>query len=250
MKFNYHTHTTRCNHARGTDREYVEKAIASGLKTLGFSDHAPLNYTHAPIHYMRMRANQLEDYANSVNSLKKEYEKDIRILLGFELEYFPKTHEKEMGFLRSVNPDYILLGQHYFESGNDWLYSGIIHGDGLLQRYISLVIEGMQTGDFLYVAHPDLPGWEFSPKVAEREYLRLCESAKKHNIPLEINLLGLESGRQYPDRRFWEIAGSVGNRAILGVDAHEPSALLLPTEVRAKEFAKKCKVEIIEEELL
>ena len=42
MFANYHTHTTRCNHAAGTDREYVEYAIRSGIKILGFADHTPL----------------------------------------------------------------------------------------------------------------------------------------------------------------------------------------------------------------
>ena len=41
MLYNYHTHTVRCRHASGTDREYVEKAIEGGIKTLGISDHAP-----------------------------------------------------------------------------------------------------------------------------------------------------------------------------------------------------------------
>ena len=38
---NFHTHTTRCNHAAGEDRQYVEEAIKGGLKVLGFSDHSP-----------------------------------------------------------------------------------------------------------------------------------------------------------------------------------------------------------------
>ena len=41
MIVNYHTHTTRCNHASGTEKEYVEAAIETGLKVLGFSDHTP-----------------------------------------------------------------------------------------------------------------------------------------------------------------------------------------------------------------
>ena len=39
MIANYHTHTWRCHHADGTEREYVENAIAAGIKILGFSDH-------------------------------------------------------------------------------------------------------------------------------------------------------------------------------------------------------------------
>ena len=38
---NYHTHTPRCHHAGGTEREYVEAALSVGMKTLGFSDHGP-----------------------------------------------------------------------------------------------------------------------------------------------------------------------------------------------------------------
>ena len=36
MRYNLHTHTKRCNHAQGEDREYVEAAIKAGIKTLGF----------------------------------------------------------------------------------------------------------------------------------------------------------------------------------------------------------------------
>ena len=32
MIANYHTHTWRCRHADGTEREYVERAIEGGLK--------------------------------------------------------------------------------------------------------------------------------------------------------------------------------------------------------------------------
>ena len=44
MLANYHTHTTRCGHAVGEDREYVETAIRRGLKVLGFSDHVPMPF--------------------------------------------------------------------------------------------------------------------------------------------------------------------------------------------------------------
>ena len=38
---NYHTHTIRCKHAVGTEREYIEAAISERFKILGFSDHTP-----------------------------------------------------------------------------------------------------------------------------------------------------------------------------------------------------------------
>ena len=41
MKANFHTHTTRCGHASGTDEDYVRAALAQGFGVLGFSDHVP-----------------------------------------------------------------------------------------------------------------------------------------------------------------------------------------------------------------
>ena len=41
MIANYHTHTWRCNHAHGVEKQYIEKAIGQGLQILGFSDHTP-----------------------------------------------------------------------------------------------------------------------------------------------------------------------------------------------------------------
>ena len=41
MIANYHTHTTRCRHASGTEEAYVQAAIQGGLEILGFSDHTP-----------------------------------------------------------------------------------------------------------------------------------------------------------------------------------------------------------------
>ena len=32
LKANYHTHTTRCQHAYNTEREYIETAIEMGIK--------------------------------------------------------------------------------------------------------------------------------------------------------------------------------------------------------------------------
>ena len=41
MLTNYHTHTTRCGHAEGTEEEYILTALRCGYKVLGFSDHTP-----------------------------------------------------------------------------------------------------------------------------------------------------------------------------------------------------------------
>ena len=75
MIANYHTHTWRCRHADGTEREYVERAIEGGLKILGFSDHSPYPFPEGYDSGMRMRLDQGEGYVDTVLALKKEYEK-------------------------------------------------------------------------------------------------------------------------------------------------------------------------------
>ena len=54
MLHNYHTHTFRNHHAVGTEREYIEAAIAGGYQTLGFSEHAPYQFPDGIVSYFHM----------------------------------------------------------------------------------------------------------------------------------------------------------------------------------------------------
>ena len=254
MIFNYHTHTKLCGHAKGETKEYIEAAIARGLKTLGFSDHAPYLFPtkerqDKPRHSMHL--DKLQSYADSVRALAKEYKDDIRILCGFELEYYPDYHEEEMALLRSVSPDYLILGQHYI---GDESNGRPVHGttdETTLIAYATQAIAGLSTGDFLYLAHPDLPGWKFDKEVASREYRRVCEFAKKKGIPLEINFLGLGNNRCYPSKEFFAIAAEVGNEVILGIDAHTPEAFAaVEVEEKALQMVQELGLKLIEKDLL
>ena len=68
MIANYHTHTTRCHHAEGEDRQYVETAIERGLKILGFSDHTPYYYDGDYVSGVRMLPEEVEGYVESISS--------------------------------------------------------------------------------------------------------------------------------------------------------------------------------------
>lgn len=248
MLFNYHTHTKRCNHAEGEDREYVENAIKGGLKTLGFADHAPYLFPNGFQSHFRMKTDELHEYAESVRALQKEYANDIRILCGFELEYYPDFHKEEMEFLSAVKPDYLILGQHFIgDEYSSKLLANRQKEDAGLVAFVTQVLSAIATGDFLYVAHPDMAGFQYSSEVCDREYRRLCEGAKRMNIPLEFNLLGLAQNRHYPTERFFKIAAEVGNDVVLGCDAHEPNALNRPDVERlAKGILKNLGITPIE----
>ena len=90
MKENYHTHTWRCNHATGTEEQYVQSAIERGLSVLGFSDHSPYLFPGSYYSRFRMKMEQLDDYIRTITELREKYRNQIRIPLGLETEYYPK----------------------------------------------------------------------------------------------------------------------------------------------------------------
>ena len=186
-----------------------------------------------------------------MRALQKEYEKDIRILLGFELEYYPEFHKREMEFLRQVNPDYLILGQHLLNNELDQVITTKLTTDEQLSAYVTQTLNGLATGDFLYLAHPDIAGVSCSPETVDREYRRLCEYAKRTGIPLEINFLGLRDKRRYPSEKFFEIAGQVGASVIFGADAHEPWVVAdKESEKIAWDMVKKFNLKVIDKPLL
>ena len=252
MQKNFHTHTFRCKHATGLDKEYVERAIQSGLLVLGFSDHIPYPYPKNFSSNIRMDLNLLDNYVDSVLQLKEEYKKDIDIYLGFEAEYFEEYWDK-MEFILSPYPiDYMILGQHYL---NSEIYGEACNAptkeENLLKKYVDSLILAISTNSFSYIAHPDIFNFTGDSFVYHHHIVRLCEAAKDQNIPLEINLLGLSQNRTYPDSKFFQIAKEVGNTIVLGRDAHDPIAFLDESTLqKALDFAKKNELEITEDFIL
>jgi len=57
MIANYHTHTWRCGHAEGTERDYAQQAEKAGIRILGFSDHTPYDFFDSEPRNRPMRVN-------------------------------------------------------------------------------------------------------------------------------------------------------------------------------------------------
>lgn len=225
MIANYHTHTYRCGHAQGEEREYVQQAIAGGIKLLGFSDHTPYDFFDSQPRNrpMRMMPEELPDYAESVRALAGEFRDRIEIHLGVEAEYYPRYFPRLLELLRENGVEYMILGQHFLGNEIGDVYSGRLTLDrNLLERYVSQTAEALETGLFTCFAHPDLIRYAGSAAVYEQQMRRLCRAAMKADTPLEINLLGIREGRHYPNEHFWRLVAEEGNAVILGCDAHRP----------------------------
>lgn len=231
MIANYHTHTWRCGHAEGDEREYIRQAIKAGLKTLGFSDHTPYDFfdSEPRDRPMRMKPEELPEYAASLRKLAGEYGDEIRIISGVEAEYYPKYFPRLLELLRDNGIEYMILGQHFLGNEIGEPYSGRPCSDPkVLERYVSQTAEALDTGLFTYFAHPDLIHFVGSSSVYEREMRRLCRAANRTGTPLELNLLGIRENRHYPNERFWRLAAEEGSTVVLGCDAHTPGDVVDP----------------------
>ena len=228
MIANHHTHTYRCGHAEGGERDYVRLALEAGMEILGFSDHTPYDFFDSEPRNrpMRMKPEELPAYAESVRALAWEYRDRIEIRLGVEAEYYPRYFPRLLELLRLCGVEYMILGQHFLGNEIGEPYCGRAFTERTpLERYVSQTAEALETGLFSCFAHPDLIRFAGSGAVYEREMRRLCRAALKTGTPLEINLLGVRESRHYPNEAFWRIAAEEGNAVILGQDAHRPEQL-------------------------
>lgn len=247
MTANYHSHTWRCSHATGTERDYVLAARERGMKVFGFSDHTPYPFPWYHFSWFRMKPDQLEGYVRTIQSLRQEFP-DMQIPVGLEAEYYPKYFPELISMLCGSGVEYLLLGQHYLENEIGAHYSGNATGDeALLKQYCAQARDAMQTGLYTYFAHPDLIRYTGSDGIYEAHIRGLCREAVSCAIPLEINLLGVEKGKHYPDIRFWRIAAEENCCVILGCDTHDPAALnSTASEEKARSIIRELELKLLD----
>lgn len=248
MLANYHTHTRRCNHAIGTEAEYVTAAVEQGFQILGFSDHSPQFFPGSYRSGMRMDTRELPDYCKVIGQLKERCSGTIQIHVGLEAEYYPALFSRLIPAARDQGVEYLLLGQHFLGNEQNQHYNGAPTADEqILRQYCAQSMEAMQTGMFTYFAHPDLIRFQGDDAIYRKHMRRLCQEAKSCGMPLEMNLLGLWSGRNYPDMRFWALAAEEGCQAVLGWDAHAPEQLCRPDARDAlKNAARRLGLELLD----
>ena len=256
MKANYHTHCEYCGHAEGTLEEYVKKACALGMSTLGFAEHTP--FPGDPFG-MRMTFNSLPDYVKELTSLKESYKEHIQLHIGLETEYLDAYASYYPLLFSDYGIEYLIMGQHFFMGPDKKCYN--LYDNSFPSSYLAdhckNMLKGMQTGFFKYIAHPDLMfirdyGMDSSCKKAIEI---LVEGAAKENFALELNANGFRRGKQiysdgsrfpYPVDLFWKEVAKTDIPVIIGSDSHSPSNLCDQHTEYAKEYADKLGLNLIQ----
>ncbi len=235
IKKNYHTHCSYCGHAKGDVEDYVKEAIDKGFEVLGMSDHIPYPENDWGD---RMDYSFKDEYLGKVRECREKYKDKIDVKIAFEAEYVPKYRDYYEELKEKENLDYLILGQHFFFMDDGSLVNCFATVTDTEQyiRYAEACVEGMNTGIYAYLAHPDLI---FRNRLApdkntEKAIDIILDAAVNNDYILEINANGFRRGiREFPEGKrypypvdtFWDRVKGTNLRAIIGSDCHDPSFL-------------------------
>lgn len=218
----FHVHTYRCKHAEEIpDEAYVLKAIELGADSITFTDHAP--FPDNPFRG-RMQYEELPEYIASIKHLQEKYGERLAVKCGLEIEYLPSFKEYYNELQDYGEFDLLMLGQHFYEISpgvysfmvpekNAWEYQGCLEA----------IIEGITTGLFPVVAHPDrsfrrIRNWT---KDCELKSNQLIALARVKDVILEQNFSSQHHSKHYW-KEFWNLVPPE-NKVLQGIDAHSIS---------------------------
>jgi histidinol-phosphatase (PHP family) len=237
MKFDLHTHHTRCGHAEGEIEDYIRSAIDAGLHVIGISDHSPY-FAHKddqPQPRIAMARSDFANYVNEVLRLKERYKDRIEVLLGVESDFFPEHAEV---YRRAYEPypfDYIIGSVHQTRgvsifNRNRWKNLSAARQIDEKIHYYELIAESAKSGMFQVLGHIDaMKGYypAFSDIAAEAAIDDALKVIADCRIAIEVNTSGStkDVGGWYPSDAILERAHHYGVDISFGSDAHDPGRI-------------------------
>lgn len=244
MIANYHTHTRWCNHGTGEIEDYIEAAIAAGLKEIAITEHVPHKDN---IDSRRMQWEEFETFNAELDNAIEKYKKQIRVIKGFECEYYPEALEQYKRFRDEYHYEILVLGQHRSTDRKNDNFAP--KGKEALYRYADDVCEALETGMFTFVAHPDLAlegynngKWDEHAERAMRQIFATCE---RLNVPVEINANGYRGKRRYPDRDALQLSKEYRLTYLINSDAHDPACVYDEAVKGVEAMAKELQIEVV-----
>lgn len=224
-KYVFHVHTKRCGHASDEpDELYIKRAVEMGAESITFTDHAP--FPKDPF-TGRMKYSQLEEYIASLKQLKEKYNGIIDVHIGLEIEYIPSYWSYYEKLRANKDLEILLLGQHHYELSRGVYSFNTTSPDNEYVGICKAINEGISTGLFDAVAHPDRAfrmerNWDKGMAAFSN---KIIDNAMKHNVKLEKNYSSMKKeGLYWKD--FWRMLTDESN-VIYGCDAHSVDSLIL-----------------------
>ena len=230
---NLHTHTVFCD-GKDTPEELVKRAIALGMKALGFSGH---EYSKHDGDFC-MSKEDTAAYIQEVLRLKEAYKDQIDIYLGIERDYFGEfdnyPYDYVIGSLHYVEKDGVLMTVDYtpeiMEASVEKYFGGNYRA--YVERYYQILSDVVEKTNANIVGHFDLitkfnEGNRYFDEDAawyrEAALAALHKVAERKPI-FEINTGAMARGyrkRPYPADFILEEIHKIGCPVVVNSDCHD-----------------------------
>ena len=231
---NMHTHTNFSDGANSVE-ETVQAAIASGMVSLGFSDHC---YTYFDTSYC-VQADRLADYKAQVRKVQELYKDKIEIYLGIELDGFATLPDR-------ADYDYIIGDCHYVETPDGYraidlamsdfeaLVRDYFDGDSvkLAQSYYASYIKCIREMRPELLGHIDLCTKYSLVDEGDPRYIKAAKEALAASLEvcpfIELNTGAMSRGYRkepYPAVFLIDEIKALGGKIVLSSDSHSRDTL-------------------------
>ncbi len=238
--WDYHTHSSLCNHAIGTIEDYITSAIEKNLAEIGISDHFPMDLLPEHFHIYAMPLNEFPSYISEIKRLQAKYISQIKVKIASEVDFFPTAFN---GYKRIIKPflddfDYIIGSVHAVPwQGIEAIPIDEVQAipmikelgvDRVYLEYYDTLLEMIKTNFYNIVGHFDLPKkYGLFPQDSDKiwqKILQVLDQIENSGMAVEINTSGLYKNvkQTYPKE---DIIKELIQRKIpitLGSDAHSP----------------------------
>lgn len=252
MKWDGHTHTPYCPHGSSDPlHSYIEEAIKKGFTRYSITEHAPLPYPFidtVPKRDSAMCLEDLDSYLEECHLLKAEYQSQIDIRVGLEVDYLQGFEKETKQFLDQVGPmlDDSILSLHFLPISDRWVcldYSANSFEQDLLPHfpsvdhiyryYYQVLLQGVSSDLGNYkpkrIGHLSLIE-KFKKKFPYQHkeiwwdhVLQVLHAIKDRGYNMDFNTAGLQKELCqdcYPSADIFKKAVQLGIPFVYGSDAH------------------------------
>lgn len=232
-----HVHTIFSD-GRNSPEEMVREAIARGMETIGFSDHAYTAFDES----WCMKQEDIPVYRACIGALKERYRDRINVLCGIEQDFYSEEPTECY--------DYVIGSVHYIRAGEDYIpvdespeillsaaekhFGGDLYA--LIEEYYRTVARVVQKTGADIIGHFDLitkfnEGGALFDETEPRYIaasLAAADVLLKTGKPFEINTGAISRGYRtapYPSLALRDYIRHKGGSFLLSSDSHAKESL-------------------------
>lgn len=214
-----HVHTEFSCDSDAKMEDYIEKAKASGIGTICFTDHVDLNTNDYGYNYY-----SADRFWERFNEIKYNADMPIEPLAGIEFGE-PHLYEKNLKELTKYPYDFVIGSIHWI---GDMFPCQKVREQYSAKEFYTLywkeVLKTVQTGGFDSLGHIDFPKRYYGEIYYEEAVINeIFRNLLEKDLVIEINTSSLRKGhaQTMPGKELLEIYKANGGKYVtIGSDAH------------------------------